>query len=68
MSTAKVRLIRKLANQLNGIDLTRVRVGEQFDVSQYEANMLIAEGWAVQTDAADVANDRPARPRRRTTE
>lgn len=42
----RVRLIRKLANSLNGVDLKKVRVGEVVDMSNSEASMLIAEGWA----------------------
>ena len=58
----KVRLTRKFANILNGIDLSRVRAGEDVELEAREAQMLIAEGWA---KAPDQAADRPARRRRR---
>ena len=41
-----VRLIRKLAPVLNGVDLSRVQVGDEFLVSEAVAAMLIREGWA----------------------
>ena len=53
----KVRLTRKFAQMINGIDLTRVRAGDDVELSAREADMLIAEGWA--TPAAE-ADDRPA--------
>ena len=42
----RVRLIRKFAPILNGIDLSRFRVGDVIWVSDAVAAMLIAEGWA----------------------
>jgi hypothetical protein len=47
----RVRLIRKLAERVNGIDLSKVRVGDTFDVAFKDARILIAEGWAVAVDA-----------------
>ena len=42
----RVRLVKKLAEQIDGIDLTRHRVGDFLVVSQRAAALLIAEGWA----------------------
>ena len=42
----RVRLVKKLAEQIDGIDLTRHRVGDFLLVSQRAAALLIAEGWA----------------------
>ena len=42
----RVRVIRKLAERLNGVDLSKVRVGDSLDMSSRDARMLIAEGWA----------------------
>jgi hypothetical protein len=42
----RVRLIRKLAPVLNGVDLSRLQVGDEFIVSEAVAAMLIREGWA----------------------
>jgi hypothetical protein len=36
-----------LAECVDGIDLSRRRVGDVFDVSRRDAAILIAEGWAV---------------------
>lgn len=42
----RVRLTRKLANQINGVDLSAVRVGDHILVPNAVASMLIQEGWA----------------------
>jgi hypothetical protein len=42
----QVKLIRKFANAINGIDLSSVRVGDIVDLSAYHAALLISEGWA----------------------
>ena len=42
----KVRLTRKFADLINGIDLSRAHTGETLDLSQREAEILMAEGWA----------------------
>lgn len=62
MSNTVVRLTRKLAQCLNGIDLSSVSAGDRIELSQRDAEMLIAEGWAAPIAEAD---DRaPRRPRR----
>ena len=43
----RVRLIRKYANVLNGIDLTTIRIGDTVELTSYQAEMLVREGWAV---------------------
>ena len=42
----RVRLTRKLANLLNGIDFSTPGVGDIIDLSHHEAELLLAEGWA----------------------
>ncbi len=42
----RVRLLRKFADRINGIDLTGVDVGDVMIVLPYEGALLIAEGWA----------------------
>jgi hypothetical protein len=64
-----VRLTRKLADVLNGIDLSAAAVGDILEVPLTQGQLLIAEGWAVPCDPApqeraDAAN----RVRRRTPE
>jgi hypothetical protein len=41
-----VRLTLKLANSLDGLDVTAVNVGDVIELSRAQAIMLIAEGWA----------------------
>lgn len=43
----KVRLIKKLAECLDGVDLSRHRVGDLLDLQNRQAELLIAEGWAI---------------------
>ena len=42
----KIRLIRKLAPVINGVDLTMYRVGDVIELPRATAVMLILEGWA----------------------
>jgi hypothetical protein len=42
----RIRLTRKFANSLNGVDLSSRRVGEIFDLRSDAASILINEGWA----------------------
>lgn len=43
----RVRLTRRLADQIDGVDLGTHQVGDALEVSQHDAELLIAEGWAV---------------------
>jgi len=61
----KIRLTRKFADRLDGIDLSEARAGEQIEVTEHEAELLIAEGWAVPADQTALAHDDPPRRRRR---
>jgi hypothetical protein len=45
-----VRLVRKLALALNGLDVSRVAVGDVLSLPEETASMLIAEGWAEAID------------------
>ena len=47
----KVRLVRKLADCLDGIDVTDYEVGDLLDLSPAEAILLVAEGWAAPEDS-----------------
>lgn len=42
----RVKLVRKLADVLNGIDLTHVRIGDVVDLTPHHAALLVVEGWA----------------------
>ena len=43
----RVQLLRKLAEMIDGIDLSAYRLGDILDLAQSEAALLVAEGWAV---------------------
>lgn len=42
----QVKLTRKLAEYIDGVDLSGRKVGDMFDLPVLEAHLLIAEGWA----------------------
>lgn len=41
-----VRLIRKYAAMIDGVDLEHATVGDRLELSPHDAEVLIAEGWA----------------------
>jgi hypothetical protein len=49
----RVRLLRKLANRLDGVDVSACAVGDVLEVSPAQAQLLIAEGWAVRDPASE---------------
>ena len=66
----RIQLARKLADRIDDVDLTHCHAGDVIDLPAGDALLLIAEGWAVLTDApitcearAEPSN-RAARPRR----
>ncbi len=42
----RVKLIKKFAEQIDGVDLAPHHVGDYLFLSAQEAALLIAEGWA----------------------
>lgn len=44
--SVQIRLIKKFASFLNGVDLRAVRVGECVDLPAATARMIVLEGWA----------------------
>lgn len=52
-AAVKVRITRKFAEFIDGVDLRELRVGDVVDVSPPDAALLLAEGWAQRTEAAD---------------
>lgn len=42
-----VRLTRKLAEMIDGIDLRQCEVGDVIELPEREGILLIAEGWAI---------------------
>ena len=45
-----VRLLCKYAEMIDGVNLEKASVGDQLELSPRDANILIAEGWAVRAD------------------
>ena len=43
----RVELVRKLADYLDGIDVSNHRQGDIIELPRHDAQMLIAEGWAI---------------------
>jgi hypothetical protein len=52
----RVFLTKKLADLIDGVDLTSRRVGDVFDVSAAEGRLLLAEQWAIRERRSE---DRP---------
>lgn len=52
--SVRLRLVRKLADYLDGIDLTAYNVGDVFDLPHRHAELLIIEGWALPWIASPV--------------
>ena len=46
VGSTSVRLIRKYADMIDGVDLEDADVGDRLDLSKRDADVLIAEGWA----------------------
>jgi hypothetical protein len=71
----RVKLVRKLALTIDGVDISKRHVGQRFDLPPHDAEILIAEGWAVAAptrsrtrapaSARGEAADKPRRPRRK---
>jgi hypothetical protein len=58
----RIRLTRKLALCLNGVDISDLRVGEEVDLPERSARILIADGWAdAVSDCPPSARPQPAR-------
>ena len=68
-----VRLTRKYADVIDGVDLSHAHVGDRLDLSPHDAEVLIAEGWAERdtrqraSDVRGVAADKARRSRKQTT-
>lgn len=65
ISLTRIRLTRKLANSINGVDLSTRRVGDIFDLRSDAASIVISEGWAelwVEPSLAQPVNPRNCPP------
>ena len=64
----RVRLTRKLADEIDGVDLTGRRVGDVFDLPTSEARLLLAERWALPERRNDTRGMVPTPGRRHDDE
>ena len=53
----RVRLTRKYAEVIDGVNLTEAHVGDQLDLPQHDAEVLIAEGWAERSPRRRIVHD-----------
>jgi hypothetical protein len=60
----QVRLVRKLAECLDGVDVSRHHAGDVLDLPRREAEMLIAEGWASLEELRRVPEESKSTPGR----
>ena len=63
MRDIRIRLVRKLSERLNGVDLSSHAVDEVFDLPEASAALLIAAGWAVQVSPVPPSASSPLRPK-----
>ena len=61
----RVRLTKKLANRIDGVDICAHRVGDIMDLPPREARLLLAEEWAI--DRERRGESHPVRVDRRRT-
>jgi len=52
-----VRITRKFANHINGVDLSRVKVGDVVDLPPRDADILVREGWALPAESSAKEKD-----------
>jgi hypothetical protein len=60
----RIRLLRKLAEVMDGIDLSRYEEGDEVNLPQQSAELLIAEGWGEPIDRRGARRHRESDDRR----
>lgn len=50
----RVRLTKKLAAVMNGIDVSSLHVGDILELPDSAAHMMIAEGWAERAESVSL--------------
>jgi hypothetical protein len=63
----KIQLTRKLAERLDGIDVSAHRVGDVLDLTDQAARLLIAERWALPVSSSHQPGALSPDQRRQTT-
>ena len=56
----RVRLRKKFADMIDGVDLTRHKVGDYLLLQAEQAALLIAEGWAELAERRSVPRPLPS--------
>jgi hypothetical protein len=56
----RVRLTKKLAAVMNGVDVSSANVGDILELPDAAAHMMIAEGWAEPVESAPLPFSSPA--------
>jgi hypothetical protein len=64
----KVRITRKFADFIDGVDLSAKRVGDVIEVPSRDAKLLVAENWAVNVSNGEPLRVEAADPPRRNGE
>ena len=60
MGSVRIKLIRKLADKIDGVDVSRYSVGDTLQVPADQARLLVAERWAIaDSDDGDRGTERP---------
>ena len=60
----KVRITRKFAEFIDGVDLSARRVGDVIEVATKDAKLLLAESWAVRASCGEPLRVEAADPPR----
>jgi hypothetical protein len=63
----RIRLTKKLAERVDGIDVSRHRVGDILNLPPKKARLLIAEHWATAEERRRTQGRTPRPERRRRT-
>jgi hypothetical protein len=62
--SVKVRITRKFAEFIDGVDLSARRVGDVIEVPSRDARLLVAENWAVNVSDGEPLRVEAANPPR----
>jgi hypothetical protein len=60
----RIKLLRKLALCMNGVDVSSLKVGDIMELSEDRAQMMIDEGWAERADPMPPPRTLATRPYR----
>ena len=58
-----MRLTKKLANIMDGVDVSQVQAGDILNVSDSQGELLIAEDWAEPLNSPGSSGSSPSRQR-----